>query len=818
MDECRKRGMDVWMLDDARFPTGYAAGRAEHSPHRKLYLKERHIEIQGPQKGTSILVNAARRARPGTPEVNDETRIVAVVAGRRIEGKNMDHTTHVNVHYPPVEELVDLTDRLDGDVIYWDIPEGRWRIFIIETTRVIGSRQDIYINSLTKEGTKILIDTVYEAHYQHYKDDFGKTFKGFFSDEPQMGNAWGYHAMIGRFPQMPLPWSDEMHGRIDRTFGGESRKYWPGFWYDIGEKRAKMQFAYMDAQSSLFGENFGTQIGDWCRAHNAEYMGHVIEESNAHARLGAGPGHYFRALWGQDFGGIDIVLNGLIPGIKGGSHTSSVGLESDDDFFYYALAQMAASIAHIDPKKKGRAMCEIFGAFGWQEGVRQMKWLADFMMARGINYYVPHAFSPKEFPDPDCPPHFYARGENPQFRYFGSLMKYMNRVCSIIDGGVHKAQAAVLYHGEAEWASSDYMKMQEPMMLLTQNQIEADILPADILTGAACREGKLVINGEAYGALVIPYAKYVPAQLVKDIVAIRSKNVPVLFIDGLPENSSTVSMDINGMLKKAGCAAVPLYDIVSAVSKVSAPLISTSTFVPDLKVYPYEKNGSLYVLLFNEGVRDAVKTKLFVADGRRPYFYDAMGNRAYHAQSGAAGGGVEVELNLPAWGALVLVFSDEVPEKLCEFLPETEAFASLDGLAWRVSTAKSKDYPNFAPCAAVSGPGNLNRADTLPRFSGTVRYETEFEYDGEGAAVLDMGEVGEIAHVFLNGEEVGVRCQPPYRVDLTDLIKQGANSLRIDVTNTLVYQQHDWLSCFHAIQASGLVGPVTLQRPKGDAQ
>ncbi|MFR6327621.1 MAG: hypothetical protein ACLUOI_01455 [Eisenbergiella sp.] len=55
-------------------------------------------------------------------------------------------------------------------------------------------------------------------------------------------------------------------------------------------------------------------------------------------------------------------------------------------------------------------MCEIFGNYGWAEGAQTMKWLTDFMLVRGINVFVPHAFSPKDFPDPDCPPHFYAHG------------------------------------------------------------------------------------------------------------------------------------------------------------------------------------------------------------------------------------------------------------------------------------------------------------------------------------------------------------------------------------------------------------------------
>ena len=38
----------------------------------------------------------------------------------------------------------------------------------------------------------------------------------------------------------------------------------------------------------------------------------------------------------------------------------------------------------------------------------------------------------------------------------------------------------------------------------------------------------------------------------------------------------------------------------------------------------------------------------------------------------------------------------------------------------------------------------------------------------------------------------------------------GENELIIEVTNTLVYQQHDGLSAYVAIGPSGLCGPVTL--------
>src|SRR5699024_11653523 len=110
---------------------------------------------------------------------------------------------------------------------------------------------------------------------------------------------------------------------------------------------------------------------------------------------------------GQHMAGIDVVLNQLLP-------EKDYGIGS---FYHYALAQLAASAAHQNERMAGRAMCELFGAFGWSEGLTLMKWMADHMLVNGINWFVPHAFTEKAFPDPDCPPHFYAHGMNPQYRY-----------------------------------------------------------------------------------------------------------------------------------------------------------------------------------------------------------------------------------------------------------------------------------------------------------------------------------------------------------------------------------------------------------------
>ena len=48
---------------------------------------------------------------------------------------------------------------------------------------------------------------------------------------------------------------------------------------------------------------------------------------------------------------------------------------------------------------------------------------------------------------------------------------------------------------------------------------------------------------------------------------------------------------------------------------------------------------------------------------------------------------------------------------------------------------------------------------------------------------LDLGSVRELAEVKLNGKSAGVVWAPPFRVDVTGVIKSGSNELEVDVVN-----------------------------------
>ena len=79
-------------------------------------------------------------------------------------------------------------------------------------------------------------------------------------------------------------------------------------------------------------------------------------------------------------------------------------------------------------------------------------------------------------------------------------------------------------------------------------------------------------------------------------------------------------------------------------------------------------------------------------------------------------------------------------------------------------------------------------------------------------AELDLGEVFETAEVFVNGISAGVRLCRPYRFDLKDLLVQGENQIKIEVTNCLGTALRDPISHYLMIEPFGIEGPVTLKK------
>ncbi|WP_416171516.1 glycosylhydrolase-like jelly roll fold domain-containing protein [Algoriphagus boritolerans] len=94
------------------------------------------------------------------------------------------------------------------------------------------------------------------------------------------------------------------------------------------------------------------------------------------------------------------------------------------------------------------------------------------------------------------------------------------------------------------------------------------------------------------------------------------------------------------------------------------------------------------------------------------------------------------------------------------------------------------EFPELISWTEHNDPG-------IKYYSGKGKYQKTIivkdEWMGDGKNIyLDIGDVGEIAEIFINGNSAGVVWKPPFRVNITGQVKLGENELKIEVMNLWV--------------------------------
>lgn len=778
MDEARHRGMRVWILDDSHFPTGYANGAVKNAPEhlKRWYLEEKALEVDGPLEGFRLAAATdlgSRRMMGRVFQRKGET-LVAVILARRQEDPNG------RVWY---DQLQDVTDRLENGWLKMDIPQGHWVVFTYTKLMEAVQKASDHISFLEKESCRILLDTVYEPHWERYKEDFGKTFAGFFSDEPGFYNLGGTgFGMVKIGDQMPLPWSDQVWRLFQQRMGGPTAIV--GLYHDLNGAQAKARVTYMDIITRMYEENFSRQLGDWCEEHGVEYIGHVLEDVGLHSRLGPGTGHYFRAMAGQHMGGIDVVLNQLIPDRDYGKN----------GFYHYSIQQLAASAAHQNPRMKGRAMCEIFGAFGWSEGLSMMKWMADHMLVGGINWFVPHAFTEKAFPDPDCPPHFYAHGMNPQYRYMHLVFDYMNRVCHLLNGGRAAVDNAVLFPAEGEWAGGyrDYGVIGK---LCLTHQIPYELVCVDALETASVSQGRLQVGEASYRTLLVDHIDLLPDHALAQLERLYRQGACVRFVGHAPKG-----------LDGASAPSVPVIqdeELLPLLREGAA--CAAREYQPWLRCYKYLQEDMTVYLLVNSSMNHRLDTAVLVEEAPAYVWYHAEDNTLEAAQPDQRGW---LPLSLDRGESVILLAGrqEALPgEGDLPFRPELSGERRELSGAWSISLADYREQERFQPLCVTDQLEDISSKKL--GFSGIIRYETAFEGP---ARMIDLGRAFEGVEVLVNGRSAGVRVGYPYRYDVSALAGEEENQLTVLAATSLGDALGDDLSKQRPFSPEGILGPVTL--------
>lgn len=780
LETAKELDMHVWLLDDKHFPSGYANGALiEKYPHlRKRHIRCQMVDLLGPMEDAAVLCNF--------DETDKDERLLRVIAMRR-SGEG----------FACCGEPIDLTDTVEDGIARFDIPEGIWRVYSVVETPRTPNRFIHHTDMMNSASTDLMISEVYQPQYDHFAEYFGNTFRGFFSDEPSFGNEAGhYYAWLGN-PEATLPWNSELVSILAGKLDCSEEEVWamfPALWADTGEKSSLIRVAYMDAVSEIYAKNFTEKLGNWCRAHNVEYIGHIIEDMGSCSRLGHSAGHFFRSLDAQSMAGIDVVLQQIIHGQNELPHSANCFANHvEPAFFTYALAKLGASHCHINPAMQNRAMCEIFGAFGYAEGLPFMKKLADHMLCCGINRYVPHAFTPT-YPNPDCPPHFYSNGKNPQFELFGDLMRYMQRVIHLLEGGIHQASVLLYYNAECEWTGKPADFYYHTAKHLTQNQIDFDFASEDHIAAAEVENGMIRLNKETYQALILPGCDCITDRMDEALCRIAGAGVPVFFCGRKPV--STASGKVPSCLSLCSVAD----NAAKTLRENGFFDIAVSCDVPYLRFYHTVRDGRSIYLLKNES-EDEIAADITLKESGDIAVYDPWKNTLSRKS--------DHHLHL-ADGEMVIWIFGEDTSSLPEYREaEGVTVSSLD-LLWDIDVQSVDDevpyrYKTASPLI------NLCGKNELKRFSGKAWYTAEAELsDGETADFLDLGFVGETVKLTINGICCGTLITAPYRFDVKGLLKKGTNRLEAEVVTNPAYRERDRFSRLMRIPPAGIIGPVKL--------
>jgi hypothetical protein len=277
-------------------------------------------------------------------------------------------------------------------------------------------------DNLSYETVQKFLELTHERYKLYLGNEFFKKIKGVFTDEPSLHDR---HAKFN--PNRGwIPWSYGMTEYFIKMRSYDLLDYLPYIYFG-GEKATKVRHDYWRTISERFREVYSGSIGDWCRENNLAFTGHFLQED----RLGLSSrvsGSIMPHYKMQDIPGVDLL-----------------GEQCDE---YLTMKQCSSVVNQYD---KDFALSESFGCTGWELTFLNRKWLADWQFALGINRFSNHMalYTLKGCAKRDYPPSFNLNA--PWWHENKQIEDYIQRVSSLLSLGKATTDLLVLHPRSTAW-------------------------------------------------------------------------------------------------------------------------------------------------------------------------------------------------------------------------------------------------------------------------------------------------------------------------------------------------------------------------------
>lgn len=276
-----------------------------------------------------------------------------------------------------------------------------------------GWRSDL----LNPDATRKFLRLVHERYREAVGEEFGRTIRGIFTDEPTLPGAIGT-------PQ--IPWSPLLPEEFRRRNGFAVEELYPLLFAPAGDsaEAERAQRLYLECCTELFARNFFEVIAAWCHAHRLELEGHLAGEDmiSIHARCF---GSYLKLVDHLDVPGVDTISRQIHP-------------RSGDG----AFAKLALSAAIRN--RRTETVSESFNVYGPGATPSVLNYVANAQFVRGISrlMVMPFLASAAGLRKISCGTDFSPR--NPLWRLFPALTAHW-RWLGDFDPGAREMPVLVRY-------------------------------------------------------------------------------------------------------------------------------------------------------------------------------------------------------------------------------------------------------------------------------------------------------------------------------------------------------------------------------------
>lgn len=524
-------GLVLWWYDEKGYPSGTAGGivTRSHPEYVALGLACYTVEVDGPNEVRCDLPPSCRKFVWAGAVAHPETATS--------------------------EDVADLSHQIDEwNTLHWTAPSGKWTVVYLaqrvmyEGTHSAGNVCELkhYVNLLRPEAVKGFLRVTHERYYRETPPELWSKIVAVFTDEPSFMTVYAgglperFHGKIPVIDApiftdrpMAVPWVEDLLDRFQAMKGYDLRPYLFELFFSEAEEACYVRQDYYDVITRLYVQAFYVQVLRWCQEHGIASSGHVMAEETLVSHV-TYHGSLFAVIRQMDLPGIDMLDADPQDILDGQS---------------FMAAKQVSSVAHLTGCRQVHSESS-----DWMQ--RNQERTASLEERRGQGNLQ------------------YVLGVNQITSYYGwdeigeegwrQYNDYMGRLASLLTGGRHVCDVAVLYPIRTMWAH--YLPALEPptgwgdrkalrsawmgrvdreypdlVRHLLRHQIDLDIIDEQAIIEATAQDGALRIADEAYRVIVLPPLHALALDTVRALAVFCRAGGTLLSVGPLPALAETPS-------------------------------------------------------------------------------------------------------------------------------------------------------------------------------------------------------------------------------------------------------------------------------------